>query len=36
MPRFIMFLKRLPQAASVEEIEALLPWNVDTQTIAVN
>ncbi len=28
--------KELPKAASVDDVEALLPWNVDTQTIAVN
>ncbi len=28
--------KELPKAASVDDIEALLPWNVNTQTIAIN
>lgn len=28
--------KELPKAASVEDVEALLPWNVNTLTIAIN
>ena len=28
--------KELPKVASVDDVEALLPWNVNTQTIAVN
>ena len=28
--------KELPKATSVEDVEALLPWNVCTQTIAIN
>jgi len=28
--------KELPKARSIDDIEALLPWNVNTQTIAVN
>jgi len=29
------FFKELPKAASVDDAEVLLPWNVNTQTIAV-
>jgi len=27
--------KALPKVESVDDVEALLPWNVDAQTIAI-
>ena len=29
-------LERLPAAKTVEDIEALLPWNVDAQQVVMN